>query len=397
VKLRRAAICCLALLAFFAVAGSAFADNGWPQGFGTRGGTIGPSSTVQDGALEASGPPSTCGAATPTATRDSQPRLFEVVRITNLANTPNCVRVSLDANECGGGSLQSAAYRAPFDPHAIEARYKADIGPAQAGTGQYSFRVDGGESVDITVSGSEPDTSCENYNITVDADDPWVDKLPFIMWASASEGARAGGRLYAFPAAWFKGRMGWRGVWRHPQTFQWLRCDEDGSGCDAIPGALDDNYFPVPEDVGHRIRVHETVHPMFGHGTVDSAPTDVVAPDTVPPVIKRFWQTGAVLEAPPLPNNIARRRRPTRWRVVASEAGAARFVIQRRVGKRRVRYRRVGVLRRDLPTGSQTFRFTGRIGRRTLRHGHYRVTLTVRDRSGNVSRRKTRRFRIVRH
>ncbi len=40
--------------------------------------------------------------------------------------------------------------------------------------------------------------------------------------------------------------------------------------------------------------------------------------------------------------------------------------------------------------------FSGRVGRKTLRPGRYRATVTATDRAGNVSAPRTIRFRIVR-
>jgi hypothetical protein len=53
-------------------------------------------------------------------------------------------------------------------------------------------------------------------------------------------------------------------------------------------------------------------------------------------------------------------------------------------------------LTRAAVTGANTVPFSGRIGRRKLAPGRYRVVVTVRDAAGNTSSPKTAAFRIVR-
>jgi hypothetical protein len=81
----------------------------------------------------------------------------------------------------------------------------------------------------------------------------------------------------------------------------------------------------------------------------------------------------------------------------------------RRVGKRCVaptkrlrrrractRYLRSGTLTRTLSAGLRSIAFSGRIGRRALRVGDYRATVTAVDAARNVSRARTVTFTIVR-
>jgi len=58
--------------------------------------------------------------------------------------------------------------------------------------------------------------------------------------------------------------------------------------------------------------------------------------------------------------------------------------------------RRVGTLRRAGRTGANRVAFSGRIGRRALRPGRYRLRVTAVDPAGNRSVTRTRRFRMVR-
>jgi hypothetical protein len=51
--------------------------------------------------------------------------------------------------------------------------------------------------------------------------------------------------------------------------------------------------------------------------------------------------------------------------------------------------------RRNQPAGTDTVKFSGRIGRRALAPGSYRATITATDAAGNKSKPRTARFRIV--
>jgi alpha-tubulin suppressor-like RCC1 family protein len=78
----------------------------------------------------------------------------------------------------------------------------------------------------------------------------------------------------------------------HPTSFayEWKRCDAAGANCSAIAGATAQTYElrnePGMEDVGHTIRVEETVFNASGYGTAESEPTKVVVPAS--PVVTRI-------------------------------------------------------------------------------------------------------------
>ena len=52
--------------------------------------------------------------------------------------------------------------------------------------------------------------------------------------------------------------------------------------------------------------------------------------------------------------------------------------------------------RKDLPAGQASIAFSGRIGKRALKPGTYRVEVSAKDAAGNRSKVSTARFRIVR-
>jgi hypothetical protein len=86
--------------------------------------------------------------------------------------------------------------------------------------------------------------------------------------------------------------------------------------------------------------------------------------------------------------------RGTTFRYSLSEAAAVTFTIERLVRGRRAR--RVGSFAVRGAAGANRTRFSGRIGKVTLRPGAYRAGLTAVDAAGNHSGRARARFRVVR-
>lgn len=115
-------------------------------------------------------------------------------------------------------------------------------------------------------------------------------------------------------------------------------------------------------------------------------PPPVAPADTTAPVITNL--------------RTARKRfkRRTVFRYGLSEAAGVRFVIRRRskVGKARIRYRRVGAFTQVGVPGHNGRRFRGKIGKRRLRSGVFRARVSARDAAGNRSRTAKVSFRIVR-
>jgi hypothetical protein len=114
-----------------------------------------------------------------------------------------------------------------------------------------------------------------------------------------------------------------------------------------------------------------------------------------------------------------RRRRParrgSRVRFRLSEKAAVRIAVERSLPGRRVgrrckaptpklrkrrrctRFKHVGTLTRaSRPAGANSIPFSGRIGRRALAPGSYRVTVTATDPTGNRSKARRASFTIVR-
>ena len=91
-------------------------------------------------------------------------------------------------------------------------------------------------------------------------------------------------------------------------------------------------------------------------------------------------------------------RRGTVLRFRSTEAGTATILFARKVRARNghVRFSRAGRLTRTIRAGRSRVALSGRVGRRAMRAGRYRLTLQVRDAVGNRSRPVRLRFRVAR-
>jgi len=95
---------------------------------------------------------------------------------------------------------------------------------------------------------------------------------------------------------------------------------------------------------------------------------------------------------------VARVRRGTKIRYSLSEAATVQLRFQRAVtrpGSRR-RWVKAGALRRTGVAGANRVAFSGRIGRRALRPGRYRLIVTATDAAGNRSNAKPLPLRVLR-
>ena len=121
------------------------------------------------------------------------------------------------------------------------------------------------------------------------------------------------------------------------------------------------------------------------------------AADIKAPLISGFRSSRSVFAIARAGTPVAARvAQGTRLRYTLSEGARVTMKIQRRLAGRPTRYRAVGRLKRNGVSGLNRTRFTGRIGRRALRPGRYRVVITATDAAGNRSAPKSARFRIAR-
>jgi hypothetical protein len=137
-------------------------------------------------------------------------------------------------------------------------------------------------------------------------------------------------------------------------------------------------------DLGaHELQPATTGPPPAG-GTSGGPTADGPAADTTAPIISGFRSARTRL----------RSGHGTRFRFTLSEKARATLRFQR-IG-RRGRPSTVGTMKRAGIKGMNRIRFTGRIGRRALRPGRYRIVATAVDATGNRSAPKVARLRIVR-
>jgi hypothetical protein len=76
------------------------------------------------------------------------------------------------------------------------------------------------------------------------------------------------------------------GKWNNSPTsyqYQWLRCDQNGNGCAAIPGAVGTTWRVQAASVGHTLRGRVTATNTGGSAQATSVPTHVVAGTPTPP------------------------------------------------------------------------------------------------------------------
>ena len=68
---------------------------------------------------------------------------------------------------------------------------------------------------------------------------------------------------------------------------------------------------------------------------------------------------------------------------------------KRSTGKRCTLYKAKGTLKRTGKSGANSVTFSGRIGKKKLAKGRYRITATATDTAGNKAKKKTVTFRVV--
>jgi hypothetical protein len=87
-------------------------------------------------------------------------------------------------------------------------------------------------------------------------------------------------------------------------TYQWQRCDQDGSSCGKISGQTSKTYKLTDADVGNSVRVTVTAKNSDGSTDADSKPSDVISGNAAPrsiskPTISGKASIGETLTADP--------------------------------------------------------------------------------------------------
>src|SRR5215831_15339006 len=75
----------------------------------------------------------------------------------------------------------------------------------------------------------------------------------------------------------------WTGSGPVTYSWQWRRCDKNGSSCSNIGGATKGTYTLTNTDVGNTIRVRQSAKNSDGTTSANSSATDVVKSSAPPP------------------------------------------------------------------------------------------------------------------
>jgi hypothetical protein len=150
---------------------------------------------------------------------------------------------------------------------------------------------------------------------------------------------------------------------------------------------------PLPVDPPQAAPVDDTPAPggdSAPAGATGQPSTPTTPADTKAPVISSVRFTSKTFAVSRARTAIAARTRGTKLRFKLTEAAKVTVTIQKH-GSRRA----AGKLTRKSVAGSNTVKFSGRIGKRALRPGRYRVVMTATDAAGNRSAAVRASFRIV--
>jgi hypothetical protein len=163
-------------------------------------------------------------------------------------NEPTCLTIEYSTADaaCQTAGLFSAAYLGGFNPTAIQTNYAGDIGaaPTNATPVSYSVLLPPGQRLSIDFHMTSAGAGCAGFNFKVFSDHPWI-----FFQTPVSGHPFVGQQLRSREEVW-------EDSGNSTFTRQWRRCARDGSSCVDIPGATAQTYVPVPDDVGHALRVH---------------------------------------------------------------------------------------------------------------------------------------------
>jgi hypothetical protein len=181
----------------------------------------------------------------------------------SFINEPACLTIEYSTTDpaCQSDKLFSTAYDLDlFDGVDLQSGYVGDVGaaPTNAAPVSYSVPVAAGKALQILFNMSVAGAGCSGFDVKVSSDRPWV----FFKQPIAG---------HPFVGETLTSR---RDRWAGAPTFteQWRRCASDGSACVDIPGATAQTYVPVPDDVGHTLKVHVTATESGMTSTADSDP-----------------------------------------------------------------------------------------------------------------------------
>jgi hypothetical protein len=217
---------------------------------------LGPGDASQQGRFNFS-TASTCEAPTsPPTLADNNLHLYDAHAITSIVNESQCIHVAKPLNPCGISTV--AVYSPSFNPAAIAQNYVADNG----GFFQpMSYTLAPGATA-VHVISEQMLGVCPSYHLVIGSESPFARSRPAI----------SGDPIEGRPLTTSNGD--WSGS---PSfAYEWRRCDAQGGGCTAIPGAGAATYTPTADDVGRRLRTRVTAT-QGQSASSDSEPTGVIA------------------------------------------------------------------------------------------------------------------------
>jgi hypothetical protein len=210
--------------------------------------------------------------------------------------------------------------------------------------------------------------------------------------------ARVGAQLVGDPGRW-EGSPA--------NAFQWLRCPattggvDDETGCVPIPGATTPAYVPTEAENGQRAVLKVTATNAAGTVSALSAPTDPITPvipipsppppdqDRTAPLLKKV-----VLSHKRLRLGASAKAGATSLLFSSNEGGKLTIVLER--PRRGHKSRHVLSLAATIKAGRIAVPLGPSFASRHLAPGPYRLTITVRDAAGNLSKPARVSFRVLR-
>src|SRR4051812_22971598 len=222
----------------------------------------GPGAVQQNGKLQP-GATSTCNTAKPAPSVD--PGTFNIAGLVeqSFINEAACLTIEYSTADpaCQSDGLFSSTYDIDlFDGIDLQSGYLGDVGaaPINATPVSYSVPVAANAGLQILFNMNVAGAGCSAFNVKVSSDRPWVlFKQPIAGHPFVGETLTSRRDRWAGAPAF---------------TEQWRRCASDGSSCTDIPGATAQTYVPVPDDVGHTLKVHVTATEGGMTSTADSDP-----------------------------------------------------------------------------------------------------------------------------
>lgn len=138
--------------------------------------------------------------------------------------------------------------------------------------------ADIGDELVVVVTATNADGNNSNYS---QATAPIGDPVPAILVSPAISGTAAvGATLTATVGYWSNDPTGY--------SYQWLLCNDKGSGCAPITGATADKYVPTGSDVGQSIALDVVASNLSGNSTAaQSPPTGQIAATSPVPALVR--------------------------------------------------------------------------------------------------------------